>query len=80
MLTAEDSDMVKAGDGKFYRCFSCPEGVRNEALDIRVIALALERIRKPKYAQLAIELALADHATPSATAKEPGKPARPDIR
>lgn len=56
MLVAEDSDMQKAGDGKFYRCFTCAEGVRNEALDIRVLALAIERIRKPNYAKLAEEM------------------------
>lgn len=56
MLTAEDSDMQKAGDGKYYRCFTCAEGVRNEALDIRVGSLAIIRIRKPKLPQLAEEL------------------------
>jgi phage terminase large subunit GpA-like protein len=60
MLTAEDSDMQKAGDGHFYRCFHCDEGVRNEALDIRVGAEALVRIRKPKFAKLAEELAVPD--------------------
>lgn len=60
MLVAEDSDMQKASDGKFYRCFHCDQGVRNEALDIRVMALAIERIRKPNYKKLAIELAVED--------------------
>lgn len=56
MLTAEDSEMKKAGDGKWYRAFSCDQGVRNEALDGRVGTMAAERIAKPKYAKLALEL------------------------
>jgi phage terminase large subunit GpA-like protein len=59
-LVVEDSDMQKANDGKFYRCFTCEQGVRNEPLDLRVLALAIERIRKPKYAKLAIDLAVPD--------------------
>ena len=56
MLLAEDSEMKKARDGKWYRAFSCAQGVRNEALDGRVGTMAAERIHKPKYAKLALEL------------------------
>jgi hypothetical protein len=52
MLVAEDSEMKRGGDGKFYRAFSCLEGVRNEALDGRVGTMAIERIVKPNYAKL----------------------------
>jgi phage terminase large subunit GpA-like protein len=58
MLVAEDSEMKRAGDGKFYRAFSCDDGVRNEALDGRVGTMAIERIVKPNYAKLAEELAV----------------------
>jgi phage terminase large subunit GpA-like protein len=57
MLTAEDSIMKRANDGKFYRWFSCENGVPNEALDGRVGTMAAERILKPRYAKLARELA-----------------------
>lgn len=53
MLVAEDSEMKRGGDGKFYRAFTCAEGVRNEALDGRVGTMAAERIVKPNYAKLA---------------------------
>jgi phage terminase large subunit GpA-like protein len=52
MLVAEDSEMRRAGDGKFYRAFTCDEGVRNEALDGRVGTMAIERIVKPNYSKL----------------------------
>lgn len=52
MLVAEDSEMKRAGDGKFYRAFYCAEGIRNEALDGRVGTMAVERIVKPNYAKL----------------------------
>jgi phage terminase large subunit GpA-like protein len=52
MLVAEDSEMKRAGDGKFYRAFTCAEGIRNEALDGRVGTMAIERIVKPRYAKL----------------------------
>jgi len=52
MLVAEDSEMRRAGDGKFYRAFTCDEGVRNEALDGRVGTMAIERIVKPNYSRL----------------------------
>ena len=74
MLVAEDSDLQKAGDGKFYRHFFCDKGIRNEALDIRVLALAIERIRKPKYAHLATELAMpadGSQKAPAANADAP---------
>jgi phage terminase large subunit GpA-like protein len=58
MLVAEDSIMKRASDGKFYRWFSCDDGVRNEALDGRIGTMAIERIIKPKYAKLAIDLAV----------------------
>jgi len=44
--------MKRGGDGKFYRAFTCIEGVRNEALDGRVGTMAIERIVKPNYAKL----------------------------
>lgn len=53
MLTVEDSEMKRAGDGKFYRAFFCDNGVRNEALDGRVGTMAAERIVKPNYKKLA---------------------------
>jgi len=56
MLVAEDSEMKRAGDGKFYRAFSCDDGIRNEALDGRVGTMAIERIVKPNYAKLSEEL------------------------
>ncbi len=52
MLVAEDSEMKRGGDGKFYRAFTCVEGVRNEALDGRVGTMAIERIVKPNYGKL----------------------------
>jgi phage terminase large subunit GpA-like protein len=58
MLVAEDSVMKRAGDGKFYRAFSCENGVRNEALDARVGTMAAERIVKPRYVKLAEEMAV----------------------
>jgi phage terminase large subunit GpA-like protein len=58
MLVAEDSEMKRAGDGKFYRAFCCEQGIRNEALDARVGTMAAERIRKPNYGKLAAELAV----------------------
>jgi phage terminase large subunit GpA-like protein len=72
-LIAEDSTMEKAGDGKFYRCFRCDDGVRNEGLDLRVMLMAIERIRKPKYKKLAQELAApAGPSTASPGAAAPG--------
>jgi phage terminase large subunit GpA-like protein len=53
MLVAEESEMKRAGDGKFYRAFFCEKGVRNEALDGRVGTMAAERIVKPNYKKLA---------------------------
>jgi phage terminase large subunit GpA-like protein len=61
MLTAEDSEMKRAGDGKFYRWFFCENGVRNEALDGRVGTMAAERIVKPNYKKLAEELAVKEN-------------------
>ena len=58
MLVAEESEMKRAGDGKFYRAFFCDNGVRNEALDGRVGTMAVERIVKPNYKRLAEELAV----------------------
>jgi phage terminase large subunit GpA-like protein len=58
MLVAEDSEMKRAGDGKFYRAFSCDDGVRNEALDGRVGTMAAERICRPNYKKLAEDLAV----------------------
>jgi hypothetical protein len=58
MLVAEDSEMKRAGDGKFYRAFTCDEGVRNEALDGRVGTMAIERIVKPNYARLSAEFSI----------------------
>lgn len=77
MLVAEDSDMQKAGDGKYYRCFTCEKGVRNEALDLRVLALAIERIRKPKYAKLAELLAMPDPGAPPKPEPKPAEPKPP---
>ncbi len=56
MLTAEDSEMKRAGDGKFYRAFFADKGVRNEALDGRVGTMAAERIARPNYARLSEHL------------------------
>lgn len=39
-LTAETPRMKRAKDGDFYKFFECPEGARNEPLDIRVYAKA----------------------------------------
>jgi phage terminase large subunit GpA-like protein len=58
MLVAEDSEMKRAGDGKFYRAFFCDNGIRNEALDGRVNTMAIERICKPNYKKLSEELAV----------------------
>jgi phage terminase large subunit GpA-like protein len=63
MLVAEDSEMKRAGDGKFYRAFSCDDGVRNEALDGRVGTMAIERIVKPSYARLSEELAIKENSS-----------------
>jgi phage terminase large subunit GpA-like protein len=63
MLVAEDSEMKRAGDGKFYRWFHCDQGIRNEALDARVGTMAAERIVKPNYKKLAEELALVTQAS-----------------
>lgn len=50
MLTAEDSRMKRStATGEFVRFFECPKGVRNEALDTTVYALAAERFLKPQY-------------------------------
>lgn len=84
MLTAEDSTMERAGDGKFYRCFRCEQGVRNEALDIRVMSLALVRIRKPNFPKLAQDLALRDPNAPASANQKPEtsnqKPSSPPRR
>jgi len=74
MLTAEDSTMERAGDGKFYRCFSCDQGVRNEPLDIRVMAEAICRIRKPNFARLAQDLAVVDEKTRAERARQKRQP------
>lgn len=84
-LTAEDSDLQKAGDGKFYRHFHCEKGIRNEPLDLRVMALAIERIRKPKYAQLAAALSVegtglasgSDETNPNQLTKTPASKFQP---
>ena len=70
MLVAEDSEMKKAHDGKFYRFFSCDNGVRNEALDGRVGTMATERIVKPNYAKLAEEYAVSDGQSAAAEAQK----------
>lgn len=57
-ITVEESEMRMGRDGKPYRFFYCPEGMRNEPFDIRVMALAIERIKKPNYAALALEFAV----------------------
>jgi phage terminase large subunit GpA-like protein len=50
MLLAEDSVMRRSTQtGEFVRFFDCPKGVRNEALDVFVYALAAERRMRPKY-------------------------------
>lgn len=50
MLLAEDSTMRRSTQtGEFIRFFECPKGVRNEALDVFVYALAAERLKRPKY-------------------------------
>jgi hypothetical protein len=56
MLVSEESEMKRAGDGKFYRWFFCEKDVRNEGLDGRVGTMAIERIVKPNYAKLAEEM------------------------
>jgi phage terminase large subunit GpA-like protein len=63
MLVAEDSEMKRGGDGKFYRAFTCLEGVRNEALDGRVGTMAIERIVKPNYAKLGEALGIKEAPT-----------------
>jgi phage terminase large subunit GpA-like protein len=86
MLVAEDSEMKRAGDGKFYRAFSCAEGVRNEALDGRVGTMAIEGIVKPNYGKLS-EILNSEGATvvePPARSAPPAsqdsKPARSFVR
>jgi phage terminase large subunit GpA-like protein len=74
MLVAEDSEMKRGGDGKFYRAFTCLEGVRNEALDGRVGTMAIERIVKPNYAKLSETLKEAPAENPPA----PGQHLPPD--
>jgi len=71
MLVAEDSEMKRGGDGKFYRAFTCIEGVRNEALDGRVGTMAIERIVKPNYGKLGETLAIKGAPALSAPAPEP---------
>ncbi len=70
MLVAEDSEMKRAGDGKFYRAFGCDKDVRNEALDGRVGTMAIERIVKPNYARLAEEMGNGDRPDCNQSAKE----------
>jgi phage terminase large subunit GpA-like protein len=75
MLVAEDSEMKRGGDGKFYRAFTCAEGIRNEALDGRVGTMAIERIVKPRYAKLAIDFGLKE---PAAKSEAPPEKPQPD--
>ncbi len=72
-LVAEDSEMRQAKDGKYYRWFSCDQGVRNEPLDISVGCLAFCKIRKPNFAKLAEELAIKEANTTPDRPKEPEK-------
>jgi hypothetical protein len=58
--------MKRGGDGKFYRAFTCLEGIRNEALDGRVGTMAIERIVKPNYAKLSETLKEAPAENPPA--------------
>ncbi len=77
MLTAEDSEMKRAGDGKFYRAFFCDKGVRNEALDGRVGTMAAERIARPNYARLAETLSGGGMGPDSNRAAQESLPATP---
>lgn len=52
MLTAEDSELKKAPDGRDLPSFTCARGKRNEALDVRVIALATLRLLNPNWEAL----------------------------
>jgi phage terminase large subunit GpA-like protein len=76
MLVSEESEMKRAGDGKFYRAFFCENGVRNEALDGRVGTMAAERIVKPNYKKLAIELAVTPKIEAPAAPKAAPEPRR----
>lgn len=48
-LTVERRRMKRARDGQMLPAFECPKGARNEPLDLRVYAMAAERILKPNY-------------------------------
>ena len=52
MLTAEDSTLKKANTGDDLPAFTCARGKRNEALDVRVIALATLKILNPNWEAL----------------------------
>ena len=71
MLVAEDSEMKRGGDGKFYRAFTCEVGVRNEALDGRVGTMAIERIVKPNYTNLSEVLGVGKAPDPCAGGPAP---------
>ena len=54
MLLAEDSVIRRSSKtGEFVRFFECPRGIRNEALDCTVYAMAAERRMMPKYDEIA---------------------------
>lgn len=53
MLFAEDATEKRApSSGELLPHFDNPHGMRNEALDIRVYAMAAEKIKRPNYMQL----------------------------
>lgn len=54
-LLVESSTHDRGPDGKFYRRFTCPEGVRNEPIDCRVYAYAASVHLKKNVEQLALD-------------------------
>lgn len=86
-LLLENSTDQKASDGKYYRFFECPEGGRNEPLDIRVMIEAIIRIKKPNFAKLAEKYAVRkegeeppDSHSAGAKSPTPPKPTAPAAR
>jgi phage terminase large subunit GpA-like protein len=83
MLLAENSEDRQGRDGQWHKWFGCEQGVRNESLDGAVGCMAAEKILKPKYALLAVELRVPEPGekagkpapSPAASEKPVGKPA-----
>lgn len=52
-LLVEEVELKKASDGDFYQFFSNPDRLRNEALDVRVYAMAAAISLNPAYKTIA---------------------------